>query len=263
MDNLKILFIGDIIGAFGRAIVKKFLPELKEKYAPDMIVANGENSAHGYGITLKIYDELCLMGIDGITMGNHVWDKRDIIQEISRFEKMARPANYPSGAPGNEYIILSTPNGGKLAIVNLIGRVFMPPMDCPFQKIDKLLPAIKAETSNIIVDMNAEASSEKSAMGWYLDGKVSAVVGTHTHVMTADDRILPQGTAFISDVGMAGAYDSIIGMNKDQILKRFTTGMPERFEPTNDGPGILNAVFIEIDLAGKSSKIERIIRIAQ
>lgn len=258
---MKILFIGDIIGAFGRAITKQLLPALIREYFPDFVFANGENSAHGYGITLKIYNELLDAGINALSMGNHVWDKKDIIKYIEKFEMMARPANYPKGVPGKEYLIVSDNKGNKIALVNLVGRVFMPPIDDPFQTLERLIPEIKKQTQSIIVDIHAEATSEKTAIGAYFDGRVSAVLGTHTHVMTADDRIMPNGTGFISDIGMVGSQDSIIGMKKEQILKRFLTGIPEKFEPEDQGIGLFNAVFLEIDSAtGKCLKIDKLIR---
>lgn len=255
---MKILFIGDIIGKYGRKITAETLPELTKELTPDLIIANGENSAHGYGITGKVYQELLEIGIEAFTMGNHMWDKKELSKSIEKFPRMVRPANYPEGVPGQSYIMLEK-NGAKIALVNLLGRTFMPPMDCPFQTIEKLLPVLQKEAKIIIVDMHAEATSEKGAMGWFLDGKVSAVLGTHTHVMTADEKILPQGTAFISDIGMVGGAESIIGMNKNQILKRFLTQMPEKFEPAEKGPGIFNAVLIEIEPeTGKAQKIKRI-----
>jgi len=259
MSHFKVLFIGDIIGRLGRLVTELVLPELKQELKPDLIIANGENSAHGYGITEKVYKELLGMGIQAITMGNHVWDKRELIKDIDKLPLIVRPANYPPGAPGKDYLMIER-SGVVIAIVNLSGRTFMPAIDCPFQTIDKLLPKIK--TNLVIVDMHAEATSEKCAMGWHLDGRVSAVVGTHTHVMTADERILPKGTAFISDIGMVGAYDSIIGMNKEQILKRFTSQLPERFEPTVSGTGLFNAVFMKLDaISGQAKEIKRIVKI--
>jgi len=231
--QLNLLFIGDIIGKLGRKVCRQVLPELEKKLSPDLIIANGENSAHGYGITEKVYNELLEMGIEAITMGNHVWDKKELVKNIDKLPLVVRPANYPQGVPGKDHLIIEK-SGVKIAIINLSGRTFMQALDCPFRAAEKLVPTLK--TNLIIVDMHAEATSEKCAMGWFLGGKVSAVIGTHTHVMTADERILPQGTAFISDIGMVGAYDSIIGMGKEQILKRFTTQMPEKFETTEKGP---------------------------
>ncbi len=261
MKSLKVLFIGDIIGKLGRQVCLEVLPEIKKKFSPDVIIANGENSAHGYGITEKVYNELIEMGIDAVTMGNHVWDKKELIKSIDNLPLVLRPANYPPGTPGKDHLIIEK-SGIKIGLINLAGRVFMKELDCPFQAAEKLVPLIKKQTNIIIVDMHAEATSEKCAMGWFLDSRVSAVLGTHTHVMTADERILPGGTALISDIGMVGAYHSIIGMNKEQILKRFVTQMPERFEPTDEGPGLFNAVMLEIDSkTGKAKKIERIYQV--
>jgi len=261
MKEIKVLFIGDIIGKLGRTASRQVLPELKKKLSPDLIIANGENSAHGYGITEKVYKELVEMGVEAVTMGNHIWDKKELVVGIDKFPLVVRPANYPPGVPGNDHLILQK-DGIKIAITNLSGRTFMPALDCPFQAIQKLLP--KIETNLIIVDMHAEATSEKVAMGWFLDGQVSAVLGTHTHVMTADERLLPKGTAFISDIGMVGAYNSIIGMNKDQILKRFTTQMPEKFEPTEKGAGLFNAVFLRIDaVSGQAKEIKRVVKVVE
>ena len=200
------------------------------------------------------------MGIDAITMGNHMWDKREITNIMEKFPNMVRPANYPDGVPGKRFVIIER-DGVKLAIANLNGRTFMPPIDCPFQVIDKLLPTIQKETNIILIDIHAEATSEKNAMGWYLDGRVSVVLGTHTHVMTTDEQVLPKGTAYITDVGMVGGSNSIIGMNKEQILKRFLTSMSAKFEPTDTGPKLFNAVLIEVDeKSGKASKITKIIQ---
>jgi 2',3'-cyclic-nucleotide 2'-phosphodiesterase len=260
---VNILFIGDIIGAYGREITRLLIADIKQEYAVDLVIANGENSAHGYSITEKIYHAFLGMGIDVLTMGNHVWEKKEVINKIAVFERMVRPANYPPGVPGRDHLVLDV-NGTKVGIVNLLGRVFMPCMDCPFQTADKLIPKVKEQAKIIIADMHAEATSEKCALAYYLDGKVSAVVGTHTHVMTADERILAGGTAFISDVGMVGARDSIIGMSKEQILKRFTTQLPEKFAPAEEGPGLFNAVLLRIDeQTGRALEIERISRVTE
>ncbi|OGB88449.1 metallophosphoesterase [candidate division WOR-1 bacterium RIFCSPLOWO2_02_FULL_46_20] len=255
---MKVLFIGDIIGKLGRQVCRQVLPELKRELAPDLIIANGENSAHGYGITEIVYNELLGMGVGAITMGNHVWDKKELIQKkiIDKLPLVIRPANYPPGVPGQDHLIVEK-NGARIAITNLSGRTFMKSLDCPFQTIDKLLPSFK--TNVVIVDMHAEATSEKCALAWHLSGRVSAVLGTHTHVMTADERILPDGTAFISDAGMCGAYESIIGMNREAIIKRFLTQIPEKFEPTESGTGLFNAVFLKIDpISGHTKEIKRI-----
>jgi hypothetical protein len=262
-NELTVLFIGDIIGALGRRATRLLLPELKKKYAPDLILANGENSAHGYGITEKIYHELLEMGIEAITMGNHVWDKKELPRDIDKFPALARPANYPAGTPGKEYLIVEA-GGVKVGVLNLVGRTFMQCLDCPFKAAERLLPKLKESAQVIIVDMHAEATSEKCAMGYFLDGQVAAVIGTHTHVMTADERILPGGTAYISDAGMVGALNSIIGMDREQILKRFLTQMPEKFEPTDTGPAVFNAVLIKIDLkTGQAKEIKKVIEYAE
>jgi len=260
---INVLFIGDLIGAYGRAIVKELLPAIKKENAVDFTIANGENSAHGYSITEKIYRELMEMGIDAITMGNHMWEKKEIVSKITELERLVRPANYPAVVPGRDHLILEV-KGVKVGILNLLGRVFMQCVDCPFQAVDRLLPKLKEQTKVIIVDMHAEATSEKCAMGYFLDGKVSAVVGTHTHVMTADERVLSGGTAYISDIGMVGAQESIIGMSREQILKRFLTQMPEKFEPTEEGPGLFNAILLKIDPAsGRAKEIKRIFRVTE
>jgi len=256
---MNILFIGDIIGKLGRELCREFIPKLKKELAIDLVIANAENSAHGYSITEKVYKELLSYGIEAISMGNHIWDKKEMVKDIDKLPLMVRPANYPPGAPGQEHLIIEK-NGVKIALINLSGRTFMPVMDCPFRKADQLLKEIQADIK--IVDIHAEATSEKVAMGWYLNGRVSAVLGTHTHVMTADERILPLGTAYLTDVGMCGAQDSIIGMEKEQILKRFLTAMPEKFQPVEKNPGLFNAVMLEINpIGGMAQAITRIIKV--
>ena len=257
---MKIFFIGDIIGRPGRTIVKSLLPELRKEFSPDVIIANGENSAAGVGITKKVYDELMDMGIDVITMGNHIWDRREFLPDISFCPNLVRPANYPDGVPGKGYDIYSM-KGIKYAVINLVGRVFMSCINDPFQAANAIINKIKTETNIIFIDFHGEATSEKNALAWYLDGKVSAVIGTHTHIQTADERILPKGTAFITDAGMVGAYDAIIGVQKEQIIKRFLLSMPERFEPEDKGPGIFNGLLIDIDDNGRSKEIKRIHKI--
>lgn len=257
---MNILFIGDIVGAYGRAIVKSLLPGLKQELAINLTIANAENSAHGYSITEKIYRELLEAGVDVMTMGNHLFEKKELLPKISFLEKLVRPANFPSGAPGQDHLIVDV-KGTKVGITNFLGRVFMQCLDCPFQTAEKLIPKIREKAKVVIVDIHAEATSEKCALGYFLDGQVSAVLGTHTHVMTADERVLAGGTAFISDVGMVGSRDSIIGMSKEQIIKRFVTQLPEKFEPTDYGVGLFNAVVLKIDEAsGKTLSIGRIIK---
>ena len=262
-DKLKLLFIGDIVGAFGRAVVRRLLPDLKSEYSIDVTIANGENCAHGFSITEKIYNDLLSAGVDAFTMGNHVWEKREVVNKAHLFDKMARPANYPPGTPGNDHLIIDV-KGAKLGLLNLNGRVFMQCMDCPFQAAERIIPKIKEKTNLILVDMHAEASSEKCAMGYFLDGKVSAIIGTHTHVQTADERVLTGGTGFISDVGMTGPLDSIIGMKKEQVMRRIIKQMPERLEPASEGPGLFNGVVVTLDVnSGKTLEIGRIKRITE
>jgi 2',3'-cyclic-nucleotide 2'-phosphodiesterase len=256
---MKILFIGDVFGSPGRDMVQEYLPKLKEKYKPQAIIINGENSASGKGITEKIYKQFMEWGAQVITMGNHTWDKKEIFEFIDDAKNMIRPANFPEGTPGKGMTFLNI-NGVELAVLNLQGRTFLPAIDDPFRKVDELIAEAKKRTNIIFLDFHAEATSEKQAMGWYVDGRVSAVVGTHTHTQTADNRILPKGTAYITDVGMTGPYDGILGVERDSVLKRFLTSLPVRFEPDKSGRNQLNAVLVTIDqVDGRASKIERII----
>ncbi|OZM58646.1 TIGR00282 family metallophosphoesterase [Lottiidibacillus patelloidae] len=255
---MKILFIGDVVGSPGRNMVNEYLPKLKRKYNPTFTIVNGENAASGKGITEKIYRGFLQAGAQAITLGNHTWDKRDIFEFIDDAPHLVRPANFPKDTPGKGYTLLKV-NNLLLAVVNLQGRTFLPPIDCPFRKADEIIAEVKKHTPYIFVDFHAEATSEKQAMGWYLDGKVSAVVGTHTHVQTADERILPNGTAYITDVGMTGPYDGILGVEKEAVLKRFLTSLPVRFEVTS-GREQLNAVLMNFDnQTGKAEDIKRII----
>lgn len=240
-----VLFIGDIVGRTGRAALKQVLPSLKSKYRPHLIVANGENAAHGRGITGAIAREFFELGIHAITMGNHTWDNKDIFSIIDTEERLLRPANFPEGTPGRGACVVR--KGGKeLAVVNVQGRTFLPALECPFRTADALIQQWKPKVKCIFVDFHAEATSEKIAMGWHLDGKVSAVVGTHTHVQTHDERILPQGTAYVTDVGMTGSRDGILGMEKEAVLRKFLTQLPSRFVADN-GKWQLNAVHVTID----------------
>ena len=253
-DKIRVLFLGDIIGRPGRKAMKRYLPSLIEKYSPALLVANAENSAGGIGITEKVGQEL-LSQVHVLTSGNHIWDKREGISYVEKEERLLRPANYPPRNPGKGSYLFETDKGAKIGILNLQGRVFMEPIDCPFRIADEELKRL--DTSIVVVDFHAEATSEKQALGWYLDGRASAVIGTHTHVPTADDRILPQGTAYITDVGMVGGYNSVIGIRKDQALKRFLTARPHRFEPGKDGL-VFSAVLVEIEVqTGKALKIQR------
>ncbi len=255
-DKIRVLFLGDIIGRPGRKALKIIFPSLKTKYNPSLVIANGENSAGGIGITREVCQDL-LKHVDVLTSGNHIWDKKEAIAYLDQEPRLLRPANYPPQNPGKGSYIFEDERGRKIAVLNLQGRVFMEPIDCPFRKADEELKIIKAFCPVVIVDFHAEATSEKQAMGWYLDGKVSAVIGTHTHVPTADERILPQGTAFITDVGMIGGYHSVIGIRKDQALKRFLTARPQRFEPGKKGV-LFSAVVIEADAkSGKALSIQK------
>ncbi len=253
---MNILFIGDIVGRPGRNYLKKNLPALIAQNSIDFIIANGENTAGGVGITRSTYDELLEMGIDVVTLGNHTWAKKEIFDFIFDAERMIRPANYPEGTPGNGFIVLEK-NGVRVAVLNLCGRVFMECVECPFQTADKTLAKIKGRADVVIVDFHAEATSEKQAMGWYLDGRASAVLGTHTHVQTSDERVLPQGTAYITDVGMTGPLDSILGVDKDIIIKKFLTSLPARFEVA-EGEAVLGAVIVELDDKFRTVGIRRI-----
>jgi hypothetical protein len=257
---LRILFIGDVVGSPGRRILKECLPSLKHQYAPDLTIANGENLAGGLGATPQLVREITDYGIEIVTMGNHTWRRAELVSGINNLDNVVRPANYPPDSPGQGSIVYDARSGRRVAVFNLVGRIFMEPFDCPFRTGYKMAEKLKAQTPIIILDMHAEATSEKIAVATYLDGKVSAVLGTHTHVQTADERILPGGTAFITDVGMTGPHDSIIGMKPEQVLTRFITGIPSRFEVADSNLRI-NAVFLEIDdHTGKALSIERISR---
>jgi len=253
-SNLSILFIGDIIGRPGRQCLAHFI----ECYPATVVIANGENSAGGFGLTQSVYEQLCQSGVDVVTSGNHIWNKRDIYPLLAEGKyPILRPANYPPDALGRgDYVYRR--DGVAVAVLNLAGRAFMPPSDCPLRAADRLLPALRQETPIVLVDFHAEATAEKSALAWYLDGRVSAVVGSHTHVQTADERILPGGTAFITDVGMVGPVDSVIGVKKELALERLLTGMPNRFTVAS-GKVVFNAVFMEIETeTGKAVTIKRI-----
>ena len=255
-DRYGVLFLGDIIGRPGRRALKKFLPDLLEKYSPALVVANGENAAGGIGITPDICRQL-LAQVDVLTSGNHIWDKRDAIEYLDQEPRLLRPANYPSPNPGKGIYAFEAKEGFQVVVLNLQGRVFMEPIDCPFRAADRELRLLEDRNAIILVDFHAEATSEKQAMGWYLDGRVSVVVGTHTHVPTADEKILPQGTAYITDVGMVGGYESVIGLKKEQAIQRFLTSRPQRFEPEKRGL-MFSYVFIEADTqTGKAVSIRR------
>ncbi|TDL34982.1 TIGR00282 family metallophosphoesterase [Jeotgalibacillus sp. S-D1] len=256
---MKILFIGDVVGSLGREMVEEYLPQLKEKYKPDCTIVNGENAASGRGITEKIYRQLEGAGADAITMGNHTWDNRELFQFIDQTQNIIRPANYPKGAPGKGIQMIQA-GSSEVAVINALGRTFMNPVDDPFPVVKKLVDDAKRHTPFVFVDFHAEATSEKQAMGWHLDGKASAVVGTHTHVQTADNRILPGGTAYLSDVGMTGPYDAVLGMEREAVLKRFVTSLPVRFEVPKSGRTLLSGCIIELERkTGRALSINRIL----
>ena len=254
---MKILMVGDVFGEPGRAAVKKLLPKLRQQHAIDLVVVNVENAAAGFGVTPQIAREVLDQGADVMTSGNHIWDKKEIVEYITKENLLLRPANFPAGTPGVGHVTVKA-GPHRVAVVNLMGRVFMSAIDCPFRKADEILSEVTRETRIVLVDMHAEATSESVAMGWYLDGRVSAVVGTHRHVQTADERVLPGGTAYITDLGMTGPIDSVIGVDKDLILQRFLTQMPVRFEAAK-GPAALHGVVITVDPeTGRASDIVRI-----
>jgi len=255
---MKILFIGDIVGKPGRRAVSDLLPGLIAECGIDLVIANCENAAAGFGVTREVVEELYNSSIDVLTSGNHIWDKREVLEFITDYETLLRPANYPAKVPGTGAVLMPTAAGEYVGVLNLAGRIFMQPIDCPFETAKSKIAELRKKTKVIIVDIHAEATSEKKAMGWYLDGEVSAVVGTHTHVQTADDEILPQGTAYISDVGMTGPFDSVIGIKKDAIIERFLTGIPNKFDVAK-GDIRLQAVLLDVNsITGKANSIERI-----
>jgi len=250
--------IGDIVGRPGRTIIRQLLPLIIKQYEVDFVIANGENAAGGNGITQKTAQELFISGIDFITTGNHVWDNKDVFNIINEEPRLIRPANYPAETPGKGYQTVLIKNYLPVTIINLAGRTFMPTLDCPFKTVEKILAKVENDSKIIVVDFHAEATSEKLAMGWFLDGKVSLVAGTHTHVQTADERIFPKGTGYITDLGMTGPFDSILGVDKDKVIQKFIAQLPVKFEVAK-GPVQLNAIVVDIDeKTGKTINIERI-----
>lgn len=225
---MKIVFIGDVVGRSGRRAVAALLPRIRQEHGADVVIANAENSAGGFGINVKSISEMKTAGVDFFTTGNHIWDKRDGIPLLDDRDDIVRPANFPEPAPGRGSALVPGTNG-RVAVINVQGRVFMPPLDCPFRKVDDLFDELPASATIVIVDVHAEATSEKIAMGWYLDGRASVVLGTHTHVPTSDERVLPKGTGYVTDVGMTGSYDSILGVEKDAVIGRFLDQRPTRF----------------------------------
>lgn len=255
---MRILFVGDIFGKPGREIARRAIPALVERESLDLVIANVENAAAGFGITGDLAEAILGYGVDVMTTGNHVWDKKEVLDYFPRQPKLLRPANFPAGAPGRGSWVGRTKTGEPVAVLNLMGRIFMTPLDDPFALALREVEQLRAKTRVIFVDFHAEATSEKVAMGWHLDGRVTAVSGTHTHVQTADDRILPNGTAYITDAGMTGPHDSIIGVTVDAALARFVSGMPSKFEAASGGAR-LNAIIVSADPAtGKATSIERL-----
>ena len=255
---VRILFIGDIVGRPGRDLLKRGLTAVVHHHSIDVVIANAENSAAGFGITREIGDQLLEWGVDVMTSGNHIWDKKEALYYIGTEPRLLRPANYPAGAPGNGSYLTRTRHGETIGVINIMGRVFMLNIDDPFVVVLREIDAMRERTRTIFVDFHAEATSEKIAMGWHLDGRATAVLGTHTHVQTADERILPKGTACLTDAGMTGPHDSIIGVTVDAALGRFINGMPAKFEAAT-GPGRLNAVIVTADpRTGRATAIERL-----
>ena len=255
---INLLFVGDVFGNNGKWILSKVLKRLRADLSIDLCIANGENIAGGRGLTGNLLSKLRSFGVDVVTTGNHIWDNPDIIPFLSKDERLLRPLNYPEGNIGRGSTILALPSGVEIAVINLQGRVFMPAIDCPFVRAMSEVDRIRARTHLIVIDFHAEATSEKQAMGWYLDGKVSAVIGTHTHVQTADERILPNGTAYITDAGMTGPHDSVIGMKRDLIVRKLILQSYVRFEPSEAG-AMFEGVFIRLDEdTGKAVEIRRV-----
>jgi 2',3'-cyclic-nucleotide 2'-phosphodiesterase len=255
---MRILFIGDIVGSPGRHIVLERLTDIVAQQKLDLVIANAENAASGFGITPRLAEELLAVGVDVLSGGNHIWDRKEILDYFPHQPRLLRPANYPEGTPGRGLYVGTARNGTRYAVLNLQGRVFMASIDCPFRTADRELKLIPPDVKVIIVDMHAETTSEKQAMGWYLDGRASAVIGTHTHVVTADEQVLPGGTAYITDVGMTGPHDSVIGMDKAGILRRFLDGLPARFEVASADVQ-MNAVRLDVEeSSGHARSIERL-----
>ena len=257
---MNILFIGDIVGRPGRAAVQDWLPELRQEFPIDIVVANAENVAGGLGATAEILDDLTKLGIQAFTLGNHTWRRKSLVGDIDRFSNVLRPANYPDVVPGKGAITVELSDGRKLGIVNLLGRVFMEAYACPFETARREIDTLRKTTTTILVDIHAEATSEKIALGWFLDGHCSAVIGTHTHVQTADECVLPGGTAYITDVGMTGPMDSVIGVEKELVIEKFLTGLPTEFRVAKDRPGICGAYIQTDDQTGRAESITRVMR---
>jgi hypothetical protein len=254
---MNILMVGDVFGESGRAALARHLGRLRQEHAIDFCVVNVENAAAGFGVTPPMCRQFLDQGADVLTSGNHIWDRKEIVEYITKENLLLRPANYPAGTPGVGHVTIKA-GPYRVAVLNLMGRVFMTPIDCPFRKADEIVPELRKDTPIVLVDAHCEATSESVALGWYLDGQVSAVVGTHRHVQTADERVLPGGTAYITDLGMTGPTDGVIGVDREIILQRFLTQMPVRFEPAA-GPAALHGVIIVVDPeTGRASDIRRL-----
>jgi 2',3'-cyclic-nucleotide 2'-phosphodiesterase len=255
---MKILFIGDIIGSPGRMALRELLPDFISRKKIDFVIANCENAAAGFGVTRKNMEELFSYHIDVLTSGNHIWNKKEVLEFIGDYDRLLRPANYPPTTPGAGSVLVPLENGEYVGVLNLAGRIFMQPIDCPFVAAKNKVAELREKTKIIIVDIHAEATSEKKALGWYLDGQVSAVLGTHTHVQTADEEVLPQGTAYISDAGMTGPFDSVIGIKKEIIIEKFLNQMPNKFDLAKDDIR-MQGVIMNVDAdSGKAKSIERV-----
>ncbi len=255
---IRILFIGDVVGRPGRELVRRGVGPLVEHFGLDLVVANAENAAAGFGITREVGDQLLSYGVDVLTSGNHIWDKKEAIDYIGAEARLLRPANYPAGAPGHGRYLARTADGRAVGVINAMGRVHMPPVDDPFPVVRREVERLRERTRVILVDFHGEATSEKMAMGWFLDGTVTCVVGTHTHVPTADNQVLPGGTAYISDVGMTGPHDSVIGVEKQAALGRFLTGMPVRFETATGNPRLNGVLLVADEATGHARSLERV-----
>ena len=255
---MRILFIGDIVGRHGRDLSKRGLAAIVDHHAIDFVIANAENAAAGKGITREIGDQLLEWGVDVTTSGNHVWDKKEALSYIGTEPRLLRPGNYPAGVPGNGSDLARTRHGETVGVINVMGRVFMLNIDDPFAVVMREVEAMRERTRTIVVDFHAEATSEKIAMGWHLDGKVTAVIGTHTHVQTADERVLPRGTAYITDLGMCGPYDGVIGREKGPVLQRFLTQIPARFDVATGDPRLCGAIATVDARTGRAEKVERV-----
>jgi 2',3'-cyclic-nucleotide 2'-phosphodiesterase len=255
---MRILFVGDVFGRPGRDLVRTCLGPIVSEHGIDFVIANVENAAAGFGITREIGEAFLRAGVDVMTSGNHIWDRKEALEYVGAEARLLRPVNYPAGVPGRGTLVGRTADGRTVGVVNVIGRVFMAGVDDPFRAARREVEALAATTRIIVVDFHAEATSEKIAMGWHLDGKVTAVVGTHTHVQTADNRVLPGGTAYITDVGMTGPHDSIIGTEKDATLRRFLTGLPARLEPATGDPRLHGVIITADEATGRALAIERL-----